>query len=205
MGGLTFAEAPLSAISRFNWSPESTKARRLSERLVKMTPRSAQIWSSQPLKNRKPRYDKINPDPYAYAKRTAGRVAATPALRSLPVGPASRTPQAAACRLLEYFLLAVGALSRRHRWSTIPPRLWENPSAAHLKSFTKSIACFTKSTPTPSFGNRFTTTCGFNIPNGFNQMANPPCVILTRGASWNCSPLCRQGDPTSLSLPSNRD
>jgi len=29
--GLTFAEAPLSAISRFNWSPESTKARRLFE------------------------------------------------------------------------------------------------------------------------------------------------------------------------------
>jgi hypothetical protein len=31
LGGLTFAEAPLSAISRFNWSPESTKARRLFE------------------------------------------------------------------------------------------------------------------------------------------------------------------------------
>ncbi len=31
MGGLTFAEAPPSAISRFNWSPESTKARRLFE------------------------------------------------------------------------------------------------------------------------------------------------------------------------------
>ena len=28
---LTFAEAPLSAISTFNWSPESTKARRLFE------------------------------------------------------------------------------------------------------------------------------------------------------------------------------
>src|SRR6266496_649547 len=31
LGGLTFAEAPLSAISRFNWSPESTRARRLFE------------------------------------------------------------------------------------------------------------------------------------------------------------------------------
>ncbi len=31
LGSLTFAEAPLSAISRFNWSPESTKARRLFE------------------------------------------------------------------------------------------------------------------------------------------------------------------------------
>ena len=29
LGGLTFAETPLSAISRFNWSPESTEARRL--------------------------------------------------------------------------------------------------------------------------------------------------------------------------------
>ena len=29
LGGLTFAEAPLSAISRFNWSPESPEARRL--------------------------------------------------------------------------------------------------------------------------------------------------------------------------------
>ena len=38
-----------------------------------------------------------------------------------------------------------------------------------------------------SFGNRFTTTCGFNIPNGSSQMASPPCVILTRRASWNCS------------------
>jgi len=36
-------------------------------------------------------------------------------------------------------------------------------------------------------GNRFTTTCGSNIPNGSSQMAAPPCVILTRRASWNCS------------------
>ena len=32
------------------------------------------------------RHDKINPDPYA--KRAAGGVAATPALQSIPVGPA---------------------------------------------------------------------------------------------------------------------
>jgi hypothetical protein len=31
LGSLTFAEAPLSAISRFNWSSESTKARRRFE------------------------------------------------------------------------------------------------------------------------------------------------------------------------------
>ena len=29
LGGLTFAETPLSAISRFNWSPESPEARPL--------------------------------------------------------------------------------------------------------------------------------------------------------------------------------
>ena len=52
------------------------------------------------------RYEKINPDPYAYAKRTARRVAATPARRSHPVGP-SRTPQAHACRLLEDPHLAI--------------------------------------------------------------------------------------------------
>ena len=31
-------------------------------------------------------------------------------------------------------------------------------------------------------GNRFTTTYGSNIPNGSSQMANLPCVILTRRA-----------------------
>ncbi len=66
-------------------------------------------------KNRKkPPYD---PDPYA--KRTACRVAATPALQSNPAGPAGRTPQARACRRLEY------------------PHLAE-PSNAALKSFTKA-------------------------------------------------------------------
>ena len=46
--GLTFAETPLSAISRFNWSPESPEARRCSKHLVRMIPRSVRIWSSQP-------------------------------------------------------------------------------------------------------------------------------------------------------------
>jgi len=40
-------------------------------------------------------------------------------------------------------------------------------------------------------------------PEWSSQMANPPC------ASWNCSTLRREGDPTSLSLflsaPSNRE
>ena len=51
------------------------------------------------------RYEKINPDPYA--KRTARRVAAAPAIQSNPVGLASRTPQAHARRPLEYSHLAI--------------------------------------------------------------------------------------------------
>jgi hypothetical protein len=46
--GLTFAETPFSAISRFNWSPEPPEARLLLKALVKMVPRSSRIWSSQP-------------------------------------------------------------------------------------------------------------------------------------------------------------
>src|SRR5436305_14732448 len=56
-------------------------------------------------KQKKLRYDKINPDPYA--KRAARRVAATAAVRSYRVGPASRTPPALACRLLEDAHLAI--------------------------------------------------------------------------------------------------
>ncbi len=44
LGGLTFAEAPPSAISGSNWSPESAEVRPLSKRLVRMVPRSAQNW-----------------------------------------------------------------------------------------------------------------------------------------------------------------
>ena len=39
LGGLTFAEAPLGAISRFSWSPESTEARRLFK-----APREDDSW-----------------------------------------------------------------------------------------------------------------------------------------------------------------
>src|SRR2546423_13639146 len=56
-------------------------------------------------KQKKLRYDKINPDPYG--KWAARRVAATPAVRSHRVGPASRTPPGPACRLLEDPHLAI--------------------------------------------------------------------------------------------------
>src|SRR5206468_12620827 len=49
LGSLTFAEAALSAISRFNWSPESAEVRPLLQSaLVRMVPGSARTWSSQP-------------------------------------------------------------------------------------------------------------------------------------------------------------
>ena len=47
VGGLNLAETPLSAISRFNWSPSRPKRGGRSKRLARMIPRSARIWSSQ--------------------------------------------------------------------------------------------------------------------------------------------------------------
>jgi hypothetical protein len=78
--------------------------------------RSRETYESLPKRKRKkPRYEKINPDPYA--KRTARRVAATPALQSNPAGPAPCTAQADARRPLEYPYVAVarghGAKARR--------------------------------------------------------------------------------------------
>jgi hypothetical protein len=134
---------------------------------------------------KKPRSGKINSD--SYAKRTTSRVAATPARQSDRVGRASRTPRTDAFRLFDRAHLAVGACSCRQLWSTIPPRRWTNPPAAQLNLSPRQWRWLTKCTPTPSFGNRFTMTCGSNIPNGFSQMANPPCVILTRRVSSNCS------------------
>src|SRR2546425_9788192 len=79
------------------------------------THRRGKLQSLWTRKTERLRYEKINPDPYA--KRTACRVAATPAQRSNPVGPAWCTPQAHACLRLEYPHLAVprayGAKARR--------------------------------------------------------------------------------------------
>ena len=109
------------------------------------------------------------------------------------VGPVSHTPRAGACRLLETLARA----PRRHRWSAIPARLWRNRSAAHLNLSPRQWRWLTKSTLTPNSGNRFTTTCRSNIPNGSSQMAKPPCVILTRRVSWNSSILSREGNSTN--------
>src|SRR5207237_10718124 len=84
-----------------------------------------------------------------------------------------------------------------------------NHPPPHLKLSPSQRPFLTKSTLTPSCGNRFTTTSGSNIPNGSSQMASLRCAILTRRASWNCSTLRREGDRLGLSLiliaSSNRD
>ena len=149
------------------------------------THRRGKLQSLRTRKTERLCYEKINCDPYA--KRTAGRVAATPALQSNPVGPASRTPQGRARRPLEYPHLAVprahGANPRRRFCRA----LCRNCPASHLNLLPSQLPCIIKSTPTPSSSNRFTTICGSNIPNGSSPMANAPRVILTSRASWKCS------------------
>src|SRR5437588_1823031 len=97
--------------------------------------------SSDKKNRKKPRYEKINLDPYAHAKRTARRVAATPAQRSNPVGPASCTRQAQACLPLEDPHLAVprahGANARRRFCRA----LCRNRPAPHL-NLTRTIAMY---------------------------------------------------------------
>src|SRR5438270_14002177 len=97
--------------------------------------------SSDKKNRKKPRYEKINLDPYAHAKRTARRVAATPAQRSNPVGPASCAPQTQACLPLEDPPLAVprahGANARRRFCRA----LCRNRPAPHL-NLTRTIAMY---------------------------------------------------------------
>ena len=139
------------------------------------------------LRTKKPerlRYETINPD--TYAKRTAGRVAATPALQNTPVDLASCTTQAHARCPLEYPHLAVAS----PYGTRFAPRTSPDTFRADLKSFTEAD-CHVSSNPhvhrTP--GSRFTTICASNIPNGSSQMANPPSVILTTRVSRKCSTL----------------
>jgi hypothetical protein len=57
------------------------------------------------------------------------------------------------------------------------------PFRGTLEFFTKPMLWLSKSTRTPSFGNRFMTTCGFNIRNGSSQMASRLFVIFTKRVS----------------------
>src|SRR6266480_5614744 len=97
--------------------------------------------SSDKKNRKKPRYEKINLDPYAHAKRTARRVAATPAQRSNPVGPASCAQQTHACLPLEDPHSAVprahGANARRRFCRA----LCRNRPAPHL-NLTRTIAMY---------------------------------------------------------------
>ena len=74
-----------------------------------------------------------------------------------------------------------------------------NRSAPHLNLSPSQWPCLTKSTPTPSSGNRFTTICGSNIPNGSSQMADVPSVILTSHALRNYSKISHERDPANVS------
>ena len=85
------------------------------------------------------RHEKINPDPYA--KRTAGRVAATPALQNKPVGPASCTTQGHARCPLEYPHLAVAsAYGTRARTSFAPRTSSDTSRAPILNLLSRPIA-----------------------------------------------------------------
>src|SRR5213080_872558 len=100
--------------------------------------------------------------------------------------------------LLQRQRYAVIELARRHAHRQDLRAAFGRPS---LGRFVRSR--HERSSTTPGAGNRFTATCGSNIPNGSSQMANPPC------ASWKSSTLSREEDPTSrsllLSAPSNRE
>src|SRR5437762_12512396 len=84
-------------------------------------------------------------------------------------------------------LLAV-LLQRQHD-KCVPPfrarslgccRMLAPPTLANHTAgpFTSQEPCFTKSAPTPSSTNRFTTTCPQNIQTGCSQKASHPCEIL---------------------------
>src|SRR5439155_17632021 len=113
-------------------------------------------------------YDKINVDPYA--KWTDRRVAGTPASWSDRVGSASRRTRAPACRFLEYPHATIPRNYDANARRRFPQALGGNLAAPYLNL----LPCLPKPITTPSSGNRYTTTCGSNIPNGSSQMANPP-------------------------------
>src|SRR6266487_4673771 len=90
------------------------------------------LFSIGTRKTERLRYDKINAAPYAHAKRTARRLAATPAQRSNPVGRASCTPQADACRPLEDAHLAVARAHGANARRRFCRARCGNPPAPHL-------------------------------------------------------------------------
>jgi hypothetical protein len=90
------------------------------------------------------RHEKINPDPYT--KRTAGRVAATPALQNTPVGLASCTTQAHARCPSEYPHMAVASAYGTRTRTPFAPRTSPDTFRDDLKSFTEAD-CHVSSNP----------------------------------------------------------
>ena len=133
LGGLTFAEAPLSAISRFNWSPESTKARRLFE-----APRQddssfrADLEQSTTKNRRNCVMTKSTPTLSLTQSGLLAVLLQRQRYKSIPVGPASRTPQAHARRPLEYRHLAVPCAHGTNACRRCRQALGGNPPAPHL-------------------------------------------------------------------------
>ena len=82
------------------------------------------------------RHENINPD--SYTKRTAGRVAATPARQNKPDGLASRTTQPDARGPLEYPHLAVASAHSTGYRTAFAPRTSSDTYRADLKSFTEA-------------------------------------------------------------------
>ena len=90
------------------------------------------------------RHEKINAD--SYTKRTAGRVAATPALQNTPVGLASCTTQPYARRPLEYPHLAVARAYGTDARTPFAPSFRRNRPAPHL-NFLPRANCHVSSDP----------------------------------------------------------
>src|SRR5947209_11903235 len=81
---------------------------------------------------------KLTPTPYT--KRTAGRVAATPALQNTPVGLASCTTQAHTRRPLEYPHLPVASAYGTRARTPFAPSPWSDTPPPHLNLLPRPIA-----------------------------------------------------------------
>src|SRR5205807_9699495 len=123
LGGLTFAEAPLSAISRFNWSAESTKARRLVEE-PREDGSSFRADLEQATPNKKTVYE------IRYSHQANCRASPNPHLHRAPATNSPRPATAAAgCNLptSSVPLHSCQATGSHHRTANLPPRramLW---------------------------------------------------------------------------------
>jgi len=149
VGQLPFGSTPIGMLDVVDSLPSLELARQETVNLSENTPRryATDEVNYTVLRTRKTerlRHEKINPDPYT--KRTAGRVAATPALQNKPGGLASCTTQAHARCRLEYPRLAVaGAYGTRAR-TPFAASPWSDTSRTALEYFTEAN-CHVSSNP----------------------------------------------------------